>query len=133
MQIYLTFLTVTYYLFSTENVFPNIHGMNNFYWTTVFNFFPVFSSSSFFFWTLYKLLFIIFVQSMRFQRKVVQNRDPGKPGFKGVSLNNVGGVINVKEKKLSGHQCGGGGCNYPCPRQKRRGSLGFFFLCILWF
>lgn len=42
MQIYLTSLIVVCYLSSIENVFHNIHGMNNFYWTTVFNFFPIF-------------------------------------------------------------------------------------------
>lgn len=68
MQIYLTFLIVTCYLFSIKNMLHNIHGMNNFYWITVFNFFLYFL---FFFWTLYKLLFIIFVQNMRLQHKVV--------------------------------------------------------------
>lgn len=68
----------------------------------MFNFFPIFS----FFLDSIQITFHHFCTKHETSTQSC-TRDIGKPGFRGVSLNNIRGVIKVKEEKLSGHQCRG--------------------------
>lgn len=91
---------MTCYLFSIENVFHNIHGMNNFYNTSIFTYFLHFPVSFFFFWTRTNYFSLYLYKAWDFNTKIALNRDTGKLEFKGDSLNNTRGVIKGREEKL---------------------------------